>query len=317
MSQLVAWFEEALTVEAAGGKGASLSRLAAAGLPVPPGFVVTSDAYREFHQQGFLDEFLPALCALDGRPTIAAVRGVCEPILAAVNGLPLPDAVTREIRDACLELESRTAPGATFAVRSSAATEDGAQASFAGLYESYLNLRGEAAIAAAVRDCYRCLWQPRAAQYRTLKGMDHAKEAMAVVVMQTIASAISGVAFTMNPVTGAADEVMVNASWGLGEAVVSGRVNPDAWTLSRDGAIREQAIQEKTVEVVPAEGGTVEREVSGERAHAPCLRPEQLRFVCETAVGVEAIYGGPVDIEFAFDGDGRFFLLQARPVTTR
>lgn len=317
MTRIVAWFEEALTAEVAGGKGASLSRLAAAGFPVPPGFVVTAEAYRAFHRAARLDAHVAPLTTLSGRPQLAAVRESCSGLLEALDGACLPGEIAEHVAGAYRDLEARTGPAATFAVRSSAATEDGAAASFAGLYESYLNLRGHDAVCGAVLECYRCLWQPRAVQYRTLKGFDHTREAMAVVVMQTVPAAISGVAFTINPVTGAADEVMVNASWGLGEAIVSGLVNPDAWTLDRHGRIRTESLEEKTLEIVPAEGGTVRQEVSAGRARAACLTPEQLAVVAETAVGVEPLYGGPVDIEFAFDSSGRFYLLQARPVTTR
>src|SRR5690606_6899123 len=123
---------------------------------------------------------------------------------------------------------------ATFAVRSSGVSEDSAGASFAGLYESYLNLRGADAIVDAIERCYRCLWEPRAAHYRAIKGIDHSREGMGVVVMQTVVSHVSGVAFSLNPVTGAQDEVLINASWGLGESIVSGFVTPDNYVAMKD-----------------------------------------------------------------------------------
>jgi len=313
----IAWIgKDEADVSLTGGKGASLSRLAAAGLPVPPGFVVTTRAYREFHDSLGLDTHLPSLASVERRTPFAEIRNVCGPLSAALESATLPGNVAAGLESAYAQLEA-AAPGATFAVRSSAATEDGAHASFAGLYESYLNLRGIEAIANSVVSCYRCLWAPRAVQYRAIKGFDHTREAMATVVMATVPSAISGVAFTMNPVTGSTDEVLVNASWGLGEAIVSGIVTPDSYTMSRAGGLIAEDIQEKTVEIVPVDGGTEQRDVDSTRANASTLDSERRRQVFEAAKAAEALYGGPVDIEFAFDASGAFFLLQARPVTTR
>lgn len=319
MNRFVAWLDgpEPLPTSVAGGKGASLSRLGAAGLPVPPGFVVTAEGYRHFHRSCGLDDHLPPLTWLAGRPQLSTVRDASAGLIATLADCDLPEDLGSAIEAAHSELEARATSGAKFAVRSSAATEDGAHASFAGLYESYLNLRGAAAIRSAVKDCYTCLWHPRATQYRTVKGMDHAREAMAVVVMETIVSAASGVAFTMNPVTGDTGQIMVNASWGLGEAVVSGIVTPDSWILARDGSTLSEDIRAKRVEIIPGENGTEHREVPTERANQPSLDSAQTRHVAEVAIAVERLYGGPVDIEFAFDARGRFSLLQARPVTTR
>lgn len=315
---MIAWIDGSSVLEAAraGGKASSLARLAGVGLPVPPGFVVTTDAYWLFHREAGLQAHVEALRALEGRPQFAAVREASAPLLAALEAAVLPATLTDAITAAYEQLEEQAGAGSSFAVRSSAASEDGIHASFAGLYESYLNLSAAEAVCEAVLRCYRCLWEPRATQYRTMKGLDHANEAMAVVVMETVASATSGVVFTMNPVTGATDELLVNASWGLGEAIVSGLVNPDSWRLSRSGAVLAEAIEEKTVESVVVEGGTAQREVSGARAKQASLSPAQLAEVAKAAVTVEQLYGGAVDIEFAFDAAGRFYLLQARPVTT-
>lgn len=315
----IAWLNdhEAAGVPRIGGKGASLARLGAAGFPVPPGFAVTVDAYQAFHSAGRIDAALDALLACSGRPPFAEVRSACAPILERLEGLALPDAVGLALAEAYGRLEDEAGPGATFAVRSSAVSEDSAGASFAGLYESYLNLRGGEAVADGVVRCYRCLWEPRAAHYRTIKGIDHRRESMAVVVMRTVPSAVSGVAFTLNPVTGALDEVVINSSWGLGEAIVSGMVTPDNYVVGKDGAIRARDISEKEVRVVPVAGGTEKQATPPELASAPSLSDEQVAHVAATAISVEREYGSPVDIEFAYDAEGRFFLLQARPVTTR
>jgi pyruvate,water dikinase len=244
------------------------------------------------------------------------VREACAPILERLEGASLPADVAREIAAAYEQLAARTGPAATFAVRSSGVSEDSAGASFAGLYESYLNLRGAEAILRAVQDCYHCLWQPRAAHYRAIKGIDHRKEAMGVVIMQTVPSLVSGVAFSLNPVTGATDEVMINASWGLGEAIVSGLVTPDSYIALKDGTVARKDVFEKHLRIVAAEGGTRREDTPPEIANAQALSDEQINQVAMTTAAIEAHYGCPVDVEFAYDAEGRFYLLQARPITT-
>jgi phosphoenolpyruvate synthase/pyruvate phosphate dikinase len=319
MSNYIAWLNAPAAASTArvGGKGASLARLGAAGFPVPPGFAVTVDAYRDFHAALDLDAVLGALCALEPRPTPAQVREACAPLLARLADGLLPRDVERAIASAYADLEARTPPESTVAVRSSGVSEDGAGASFAGLYESYINLRGADAVIDAVRDCYHCLWQPRAAHYRAIKGLDHRNEAMAVVVMETVPSYVSGVAFTLNPVTGARNEVLINASWGLGEAVVSGLVTPDNYVARKDGTPVTSDISEKTIRIVATADGTAQEDTPPELVDRPALTDEQLRLVATTAARVEEHYECPMDIEFAFDAAGRFFLLQARPITTR
>ena len=319
MNQYITWLDSSEGTSAArvGGKGASLARLGGAGFPVPPGFGVTVDAYHAFHRSLGLDEVLGPLAAQSGRPTPAEVREACGPLLARLEGASLPAEVSGAIATSFAELEGRAGPGATFAVRSSGVSEDGAGASFAGLYDSYINLTGEEAVLRAVLECYHCLWQPRAAHYRTIKGIDHRKEAMAVVIMQTVPSFVSGVAFTLNPVTGATDEVLINASWGLGEAIVSGMVTPDNYCVRKTGEILHHDVFDKTIRVVPIPGGTEKQDTPRGLATAPALTGDQIRTVAETAARVETHYGCPMDIEFAFDERGRFYLLQARPITTR
>ena len=319
MSDYIAWLDSpaGATADRIGGKGASLARLAEAGFPVPPGFAVTVEAYRLFHDTLGISDALEALCALSGRPTPAVVRDACAPILARLEGASLPGHVSAPIAEAYAELDARAGQGSTFAVRSSGVSEDGAGASFAGLYESYINLSGEQAILRAVQDCYHCLWQPRAAHYRTIKGVDHRHEAMGVVVMQTVPSHVSGVAFSLNPVTGATDEVLINASWGLGESIVSGLVTPDNYVASKDGSIRSADVYEKHMRIIPVPGGTAKEDTPAHLANARALTDDQIGQVATTAAAVEKHYGVPIDIEFAYDAAGRFYLLQARPVTTR
>ncbi|MCC6382100.1 MAG: PEP/pyruvate-binding domain-containing protein [Dehalococcoidia bacterium] len=319
MTGMIAWLDspEGATANRIGGKGASLARLGAAGFPVPPGFAITVDAYRRFHDDCALDSAMAALLAVGGgRPSPAQVRDACAPILEQLQNGSMPRDVADVVAEAYALLEERAGPDATFAVRSSGVSEDSAGASFAGLYESYLNLRGAEAVLAAVRKCYDCLWQPRAAHYRAIKGIDHRKEAMGVVVMQTVPSFVSGVAFSLNPVTGAHDEVLINASWGLGEAIVSGLVTPDSYVALKDGTVAKKDVFEKHMRVVAVPGGTEKQETPANLQNAPALADEQIARVATTTATIEKHYGCPVDIEFAYDGAGRFYLLQARPITT-
>ncbi len=318
MNSYIAWLDspDGATTDRVGGKGASLARLGAAGFPVPPGFAVTVDAYRLFHEVHGLDAAMESLSAVTGRPTPAQVREACGPLLERLAEAELPSAVCESVRTAFHQLESRTGDGATFAVRSSGVSEDGAGASFAGLYESYLNLSGPESVLDALLRCYQCLWHPRAAHYRTIKGIDHRSEAMCVVVMETVSSHVSGVAFSLNPVTGATEEVVINASWGLGEAIVSGLVTPDNYIAMKDGTVTRTEVFEKHARIVAVPGGTEQQEVPAGLANAQALSEEQIGKVATTAAAVEKQYGCPIDIEFAFDENGRFYLLQARPITT-
>jgi pyruvate,water dikinase len=315
----VAWLDcpEGAGSERVGGKAASLARLGALGFPVPPGFAVTVDAYHEFAASAALDAALGGLATLNGRPAIAEVTAACEPIVGRLQAAQLTARAGEAIATAYGELEAKAGAGARFAVRSSGVSEDGAGASFAGLYESYLNLQGWEATKQAIEKCYRCLWQPRAVHYRTIKGMDHAKEAMGVVVMQTIPSAVSGVAFSLNPVTGARDEVLINASWGLGEAIVSGFVTPDNYIALKDGRIARKDVFEKHVQMVAIEHGTERQDVPADKANEQALSDGQITQVATTVAEIERQYGRPMDVEFAYDAGGRFYLLQARPITTR
>lgn len=318
MSRYVAWLDrvEGAGTATVGGKGASLARLAAAGFPVPPGFALTVEAYRDFHDANGLDRGLLALAELPARPSPTLVREACRLMQSLAESAALPAELESEVALAFALLEERSGPGATFAVRSSSAAEDGAHASFAGLYESYINLCSQAEVIRALALCYRCLWEPRAVHYRAMKGFDHRREAMGVVVMQTVASAVSGVAFTRNPITGAQDEILVNSAWGLGESIVSGLVTPDNFVVGKDGFIRQRDIFEKTSRIVPIQGGTATEDTPLELAAAPSLDEGQLRQVLDAALEVEQHYGVPMDVEFAFDKQGRFYLLQARPITT-
>ncbi len=258
---------------AVGGKGLSLGLLAAAGLPVPPGFCVASSAHRRLRGKS------PAADA----------------------------ALAEQLRDAYRRLG-----GGAVAVRSSATAEDGAVVSFAGQQETFLGVRGEDDVLDAVGRCWESLDSERAVAYRRKQGVDEQGLAMAVVVQRLVPSEVSGVLFTKDPLDRSGRSMLVEASWGLGESVVSGRVTPDRFHLDRQtGAVIDRHINTKPTELTP--DGL--RPVPTEKQDQPCLSDAQLAELAELGRKVEAFYGDARDVEWAW-AEGKFWLLQARPITT-
>jgi phosphohistidine swiveling domain-containing protein len=293
-----------------GGKGASLARLAAKGLPVPPGFHVTTEAYRRFVSEGGLHERTIEAASsviLDRPDTLeAAARRIRELFAEQAIPIDIADAIRRAYAE-------RSGP--PVAARSSATAEDLPGMSFAGQQETYLNLRGDEALLDAVKRCWASLWTARAIDYRARRRIDHAAVSLAVVVQELVPADAAGVLFTAHPVTGARDHAHINAAWGLGEAIVSGLVTPDTLVVSKaTGEVKERHISEKTVMTVRTEGGTREEPVPAEKVSAAVLSAEEAGELARLGVRIEELYGQPVDIEWA-RSEGRLFILQARPIT--
>ena len=286
-------------VDEAGGKGANLGELVRAGFPVPSGFVVTTAAYDLFLSRTGLAERIPGLLTGEGELG-AAIR-------TSMRESPVPP----EVVDPLLNAYRRLGRGAV-AVRSSATAEDLPQAAFAGQQETYLNVVGETALLEAVRRCWASLWSERAIAYRSRHRSDAAPR-IAVVVQEMVEAVIAGVLFTANPVTGVRDEVVIDASPGLGEAVVSGRVTPDHFVLSR----RTRRVKEWTpgrrevvIRALPG-GGT--QEVTG-AAGDQLLPARAVRKLARVGMDIERLFGRPQDVEWALTG-GDIHVLQARPIT--
>ena len=313
------WFEAGSREKArVGGKGACLMEMRAAGFPVPPGFCISVDAYEQFAAGMDLASLVTSLCAAPDLHTPAGAASAAAPVCDHLQSATLPAGLRSQIDGAYRSLCERAGGQPLVAARSSAVSEDGAVASFAGLYETYLNLADSESVLSAVLNCYRALWEPRAVQYRAAKGLDHAAERMAVVVMEMVPAEVAGVAFSVNPITGNHDEVLINASWGLGESVVSGQVTPDNVVAAKaDGAPTTYDVGEKAMEIVldPESGcGTVERPVAPERAARRCLSDDDVRTIVDMVQRAEQHYGRPQDIEFAY-ANSTWYLLQARPIT--
>ncbi|MHA6617090.1 PEP/pyruvate-binding domain-containing protein [Pseudonocardia sp. DLS-67] len=285
---------------AAGGKGANLGELVRAGFPVPDGAVITTDAYAAVVEHAGLG---PALATAE-RDEGAGLR-------AAFAAADVPD----ELRGAILDAYALLRNGPV-AVRSSATAEDLPGAAFAGQQDTYLNIVGPDALIDAVRRCWGSLWTERAIAYRARRDVDPATVRIAVVVQRMVPAAFAGVLFTANPVTGHRGEVVVDASSGLGEAVVSGLVTPDHYVLDTDGRVRERRPGLREVVVRGVEGGGVEHHTD---RHGADEAREELpdAVLAELAVLARLVaghFGRPQDIEWAW-ADGRVWLVQARPMT--
>jgi phosphohistidine swiveling domain-containing protein len=300
------------TLETVGGKGASLSRLVAAGLPVPDGFHITTAAYRRFVAENNLQSgVLAGLEAVDlSQPS--ALEAASETIRAMFAQAKTPPDVAGAVAQAYAELAGRDP---IVAVRSSATAEDLPEASFAGQQETYLNVRGAAEVLEAVKRCWASLWTARAIGYRTRQGIDHSTVSLAVVVQILVIAEAAGILFTANPVTGRRDQVMISAAWGLGEAVVGGLVTPDALIVDKaSGSVLEEQIADKLVMTVCTNGGTEEQPVPEELRRAPVLDDEFAAELTRLGVQIENLYGVPMDVEWAL-ADGKVAIVQARPIT--
>jgi rifampicin phosphotransferase len=307
------WFDEIRKDDIAlvGGKGANLGELSYAGLPVPPGFVVSTGAYDAFVEAGgFKDEILD----LASRPEDpAAFETAAEKIHALFARGAIPDKVAAEIRAAYDRLSN--ANGKAVAARSSATAEDLPGASFAGQQETYLNVRDVGALMEAVKACWASLWTARAMAYRARQGIDPASVSLAVVVQQMVPAEAAGMLFTADPVSGRRGRIVINATWGLGEAVVGGQVTPDTLVVDKaSGRLLSRETADKEVMTVYTENGTGERAVPEARRRLPVLDDEAAAELARYGARIEELYGSAQDIEWAY-ADGEFFIVQARPIT--
>jgi pyruvate,water dikinase len=304
-------------VDYAGGKGANLGELTSAGLPVPDGFVVGAPAYAAFCASSGLRDRLAELLDRVNVEDTAALQVASAAARELFDTTPIPEHLQREIR-AGYEALAGDDPQAPVAVRSSATAEDTDATSFAGMNETFLNIRGADAVIDAVRRCWRSLFGARTIYYRGLNGFAQADMDIAVVVQQQLASTRAGVMFTVNPATGERGELVIEGSFGLGEAVVSGSVSPDRYVVEKATlAIRRREVHHKDliIEYAP-DGGTAQRTLSEEEALRPVLADGEVRAVAELGRRIEEHYGSPQDTEWAFDPEGTLWMLQSRPITT-
>jgi pyruvate,water dikinase len=310
----VVWFADVGIADrpTVGGKGGSLGELTRAGIPVPPGFVVTTFAFETFlvalEANGAIRHRVEALDPSD----LGAATKLSEELRRRVIDEPMPAEVEQAILDAHGKL------GATaVAVRSSATTEDAEDASFAGLQDTFLWVLGGSDMIYKVRECWGSLYSVESMTYRRKQGLPEESVAMAVVVQQMVDARCAGVMFTRSPTTGDKSVITIEGAPGLGSAVVSGEVTPDRWVLGKiTGEISVRDISDKHAKQVMAEGGGIkEIELEGDERTQPCLTDEQLLALREIGRRIERHYGKPQDIEWALDQEGEIRLLQSRPET--
>src|ERR687890_883985 len=267
-----AWFDEIGKQDIAlvGGKGANLGELSRAGLPVPPGYVVTTAAYDTFVEVSGIKGEVVALASATRAEDPAGFEEVSEGIRALFSGGKVPEEIADEIRAAYQELGEDG--DIAVAVRSSATAEDLAGASFAGQQETYLNVRGAGALMRAIKDCWASLWTARAMAYRARQGIGAEDVSLAVVVQRMVESRAAGVMFPANPANGRRDQASISAAWGLGESVVGGSVTPDSIVVEKgSGRVLSRETADKGVMTVYTEDRTAERPVPEARRRQPVL----------------------------------------------
>ncbi|MCF2206815.1 pyruvate, water dikinase [Halobacterium salinarum] len=310
----VRWLEDvrADDIDSVGGKGASLGELTDAGLPVPPGFVVTAGTYRTFIEEAGIDQELFDAVGVDAEDSDALADAA-----AHASDLILNTDFPASLREDILSSYDALDDGAAFvAVRSSATAEDLPDASFAGQQETFLNITREALLD-HVKRCWASLFTERAIYYRQEQGFDHDRVNIAVVVQRMVDAEKSGVLFTSHPSTGA-HEAIVEAAWGLGEAVVSGAVSPDNYVVDRDtDTVEEATVADKKVMHVKDDdtGETVSRDVPDRKRTQRVLDDGEISDLVTIGERVEAHYDAPQDVEWAIV-DGDVYMLQSRPITT-
>lgn len=325
MSDLVVPLEDVgrLDVPLVGGKGASLGEMVRLALPVPPAFVVTTKAFRSVLAEVEPNGETAARIAMLDPHDHKAVEAATAPLRRLIEDCPLPAALEEEVLERYRGLAGGRADGSVpVAVRSSATGEDGLDASFAGLQDTFLWVRDESSLLGRLRACWSSLYSVESVCYRLQRSIKEDDAAMAVVVQQMVEARSSGVMFTRSPSTGDRSIVAVESAWGLGSAVVGGEVTPDSFTLSKvTGEVLRRQVSLKARRHVPdpAGDGVLDEEVPEELQGAPSVADEELARLLELARTVEAHYGVAQDVEWAVAvdapaGEG-LFLLQSRPET--
>lgn len=297
-------------VAIAGGKGASLGEMTRAKIPVPPGFVVLASAFDRFLKESNLNVEIESILHLLKHTDVNAVDRVSNEIRELILDEEMPDDIGREIMRHFTLLR---APAV--AVRSSATAEDSSVASWAGELESYLNVK-KAGVLDAVKKCWSSLFTPRAIFYRFEKKLHKTDVSVAVVVQAMIQSEVSGICFTVHPVTKDYDQMVIEAGWGLGEAIVGGKITPDTYVIhTTDWMFLEESISDQTMMIVRGPHGTIEKKVPRVKASKQKLPNPVVMKLAKICKHIEEHYGKPQDIEWAYY-KGKLYIVQSRPITT-
>ncbi|MGB3906083.1 MAG: phosphoenolpyruvate synthase [Anaerolineae bacterium] len=318
MPEGIRWFNELSKsdVNIAGGKGANLGEMTQAGLPVPPGFTVTTPAYRRFTEAtGILDQIKELLQDLDVDDN-TALQQTAEAAKRVVVEAKMPKDVAKLIADAYKELCQQEGEELYVAVRSSATAEDTAEASFAGMNETFLNVHGEKDVVESVKKCWASLYGARVIFYRVKRGFDSWGMEMGVIVQKMADADKAGVAFTQNPATGAPNELIIEAAFGLADPVVAGEISPDYYLVDKSNlSILDQQVKLKKFMRVRRDGQTVDIDLSKEDGSKQVLTEDEIRDVAKVCRDIENHYGMGQDIEWAIE-DEKLYIIQSRPITT-
>ncbi|MFK5978827.1 MAG: phosphoenolpyruvate synthase [Rhizobiaceae bacterium] len=313
MGKLIRYFDSisAADIGDVGGKGANLGVMTKAGFNVPPGFCVTTDAYEAFisPKEKELYAMLDGLRVDD----LDRVRKVGAEVRKMLGRLSLPEDLKKPLDVAWRKNDAKCA----YAIRSSATAEDLPQASFAGQQDTYLNIIGVEALEQSVKNCFISLFTDRAILYRVQNGFDHKDVALSVVVQKMILPEASGIMFTADPVNGKRNVISIDASFGIGEALVSGLVSADLYQIDKSsGEIIKKQIGDKKIAILPIEGGgTKTIDLDDERRHSATLSDKEILTLANVGMKIETLYGKPQDIEWAI-ADGEIYITQSRPITS-
>jgi pyruvate,water dikinase len=319
MAKYISWFREIGLDDRpkVGGKGGSLGELHRAGIDVPPGFVVRTEAFEDFIAA--LEQRSPVRACVEGLPAdeLEGMRAVSRELRARIEDAPLPAVLQQEIRDAYGGL-GESGPPPAVAVRSSATTEDAADASFAGLQDTYLWVPEADSVIHKIRSCWASLYSLESLSYRRRQGIVESTVAMAVVVQTMVDARTAGVMFTRSPISGDRSVIAIEGAWGLGSALVSGEVTPDRWVVAKiTGEISVRDISDKAIRHGQSPvGGVEELPVEQSLRREPCLSDAELQSLRAIGRQIERHYGRPQDIEWAIDRHTQqILLLQSRPET--
>jgi phenol phosphorylase subunit beta len=326
-------FEDCLhdCVALVGGKSTGLGSMIRAGIPVPPGFAITTHAYRAMLKEGPVEQGIAELLASADPSDVDQLEKISQEIGTLIEDTPMPEDVETAIRSGYAELSALCSgtpesngsiPDLPVAVRSSATAEDLPGASFAGQQDTFLWVVGADSVVDHVKRCWSSLYTARAIAYRIEQGYDHEKIYMSVCIQKMVNARAAGVMFTLNPINGDRSKVTVDASWGLGEAVASGEVTPDNYLVDKIAMrIARRTVSTKAIEyrANPDERRVDKVDVPEDRTDIPCLEDEEILFLTRLARRVEKHHGCPQDLEWAVDADltppNNIVLLQSRPET--
>ena len=321
---MVFWFEDLgrESVPLVGGKGANLAEMHKLGIPVPGGFCISTKTYEKFMEEaGVLDEISPYLSKLSEEP-LEKYAELGRSMQRVIEGSKMPKVIEDKIIKYYDELCKRYGiANIAVGVRSSGVAEDSAEASFAGQFDTFLNVRGKKALIDNVKRCWASLFGTRVLTYRAKQGTVSGESgSIGVVVQKMVNPRSAGVCFTIDPVSGNRSKIVIEGNWGVGESIVKGIVSPDRFVVNKDTLnIEARNVSEKKSYIVARQGENKQEEVPPYKQNEPCLTDEEVRRIAEFSKKLELHYGCPQDVEWAVDLDLSFpenvFLVQVRPVT--